>query len=63
MIAILIKEAHDFTVLSEEQLAIYRDNFEKIGMRPTDFLHIISAAERKVYKKGTYTYTKICIVL
>ena len=54
MIAIIIKENHDFSILSDEQLAIYRDNFEKLGMKPTEFLHIISAAERKEYQKGEY---------
>lgn len=54
MIGIIIKENHDFSILSEEQLTIYRDNFEKLGMKPTEFLHIISAAERKEYLKGEY---------
>lgn len=52
MIGLLIKEAHDFSILSAEELEIYTNNFKQLGMKPIDFLHIIRAAKRTVYKPG-----------
>ena len=52
MIAILLKKERDASALPDEQKELFVTCFQPLGMVPTEFLHLMYIAKRKVYKKG-----------
>ncbi len=57
MILLLLKESNDAENIPDEQKALYNVIFNNKGMKPVDFLHLMSLAERKEYKKGEKVVT------
>jgi CRP-like cAMP-binding protein len=58
MILLLLKESNDAENIPDEQKALYDLVFNNKGMKPVDFLHLMSLAERKEYKKGEKVVTR-----
>eukprot|EP01040_Poterioochromonas_malhamensis_P003404 gene3404-3628_t len=52
MIMILLKEEDDARNIPDEQKLLYHQVFEKRGMKPVDYLHLISVAKRLEVKRG-----------
>lgn len=52
MIVALLKEERDAQNIPSEKKHMYESTFMKKGMKPVDFLHLCSAAERLEVKKG-----------
>lgn len=57
MILLLLKESNDAENIPDEQKALYDLIFNNKGMKPVDFLHLMSLSERKEYKKGEKVVT------
>jgi CRP-like cAMP-binding protein len=51
MIMTLMKEESDASNLTEEEKHLFKTLFEKRGMRPVDYLHLISLAKRLEFHK------------
>ena len=52
MIAHLLKEQYEVLLIPQEQMQIYDTVFKVRGMKPVDFLHLMSIANRHELKKG-----------
>lgn len=52
MILMLLKEENDANSIPVEKKHLYESTFMRKGMKPVDFLHLISIAKRKEVKKG-----------
>jgi CRP-like cAMP-binding protein len=52
MIAHILKEEHDVQNIPQEQMQLYNTIFKNRGMKPVDFLHLMSIAQRHELKKG-----------
>jgi len=52
MIAHILKEQYDVQNIPNEQMQIYDTVFKVRGMKPVDFLHLMSIAHRHELKKG-----------
>mmetsp|Transcript_7142 Transcript_7142/g.7811 ORF Transcript_7142/g.7811 Transcript_7142/m.7811 type:complete len:835 (+) Transcript_7142:390-2894(+) len=52
MILLLLKEEDDARNIPDEQKLLYKNIFEQRGMKPVDYLHLISVAKRFEFKKG-----------
>lgn len=52
MILLLLKEEDDARNIPDEQKLLYKNVFEQRGMKPVDYLHLISVAKRFEFKKG-----------
>lgn len=52
MILMLLKEENDANSIPVEKKTLYENTFMKKGMKPVDFLHLISLAQRMEAEKG-----------
>jgi CRP-like cAMP-binding protein len=52
MILLILKEANDANNIPEEQQHLYETVFESRGMKPVDFLHLMSIAKRQEVQRG-----------
>ena len=52
MIAHILKEQSDVENIPQEQMQLYDSIFKNRGMKPVDFLHLMSIAQRHELKKG-----------
>ncbi len=68
MILLLLKDANDADNVPEEQKFLYSSVFQSKGMKPVDFMHLISSATRFEFKKGhklvtqSRKNTRVCLV-
>jgi CRP-like cAMP-binding protein len=52
MITLLLKEENEASKLPEEETTLYKAVFQKRGMKPVDFLHLISISQRIEFHEG-----------
>ena len=52
MIGLLLKKANDAQKIPDEQKELFSTTFQKLGMMPMEFLHLMSVATRHEFAKG-----------
>ena len=57
MITHILKEESDVKNIPQEQMQLYNTLFKNRGMKPVDFLHLMSIAQRHELKKGEILVT------